>query len=117
MNGVIGELTNTIYGRVYDSANAIIAYNALYSLGIYANVLVENEVYPWTNSTLEEAFLRAKRHLHLETNSTYDMLIQDTLRKRLVLLNNSYIWPDGMRSALLWWNPSSKGFLQPETGL
>jgi SAM-dependent methyltransferase len=111
VDGVIGELTNTIYGRIYDSANAVIAYNALYSLGIYANVLVENEVYPWTNSTLEEAFLRAKRHLHLETNSAYDGLIQDTLRKRLVLSNSGYIWPDGMRSALLWWKPSSKGLL------
>ena len=112
VDGVISELTNAIYDRSYDSANAVIAYNALYSLGIYANVLVENEVYPWTNSTLEEAFLRAKRHLHLETNSAYDGLIQDTLRKRLVLSNNGYIWPDGMRSALLWWNPSSKSFLQ-----
>jgi len=111
VDGVIGELTNTIYSRVYDSANAVIAYNALYSLGIYANVLVENEVYPWTNSSFEEAFLRAKRHLHLESNSAYDVLIQDTLRKRLVLSNNGYIWPDGMRSALLWWKPSSKGLL------
>jgi FkbM family methyltransferase len=116
-DGIIAELTNTIYGRIYDSANAVIAYNALYSLGIYANVLVENEIYPWVNNTFEEAFLRAKRHLHLERTDTYDQLIRDTLSRRLNPTNNVYIWPDGMRSALLWWNPSSKGFLQSETRL
>jgi SAM-dependent methyltransferase len=106
VDGVIGELTKTIYSRLYDSANAVIAYNALYSLGIYTNVLVENDIYHWANNTLEEAFIRAKRHLYLESNSTYDGLIRDTLGKRLVLSNNRYIWPDGMRSALLWWKPS-----------
>jgi SAM-dependent methyltransferase len=104
-DGVIAELSNAINGRRYDSANAVIAYNALYSLGIYANVLVENDIYPWVNNTLEEAFMRAKRHLHLESTGAYDGLIRDTLRKRLIFANNSYVWPDGMRSALLWWNP------------
>jgi SAM-dependent methyltransferase len=107
VDGVIGELSNAIYGRLHDSANAVVAYNALYSLGIYTNVLVENDIYCWVNNTLEEAFIRAKRHLHLESTSAYDGLIRDTLCKRLVLSNNRYIWPDGMRSALLWWSPST----------
>jgi SAM-dependent methyltransferase len=104
VDGVIGDLAHSIYGRLYDSANAMVAYNALYSLGIYANMLVENEIYPWVNDSFEEAFQRAKRHLHLNSTAAYDQLIQDTLRKRLTLRNNLYIWPDGMRSALLWWN-------------
>jgi len=107
VDGVIGELSNAIYGRLHDSANAVIAYNALYSLGIYTNVLVENDIYHWVNNTLEEAFIRAKRHLHLESASAYDGLIRDTLCKRLILSNNRYLWPDGMRSALLWWSPST----------
>lgn len=106
-DGVIGKLSHAIYGRLYDSANAVIAYNALYSLGIYANVLVENEIYPWVNSTFEEAFLRAKRHLHLESANVHDKLIRDTLGKSLIPAEEGYIWPDGMRSALLWWSPSS----------
>jgi len=107
VDGVIGELSNAIYGRLHDSANAVIAYNALYSLGIYANVLVEKDIYCWANDTLEEAFIRAKRHLHLESTSTHDGLIRDALYKRLISKNGRYLWPDGMRSALLWWSPST----------
>ncbi|MFC1910654.1 class I SAM-dependent methyltransferase [Chloroflexota bacterium] len=105
VDGVLGELTSAIYGHPYDSANAVIAYNALYSMGIYANMLVENGINYWVNDTFEEAFIRAKRHLCLQSNSTYDGLIRDTLHKRLILSNNRYVWPDDMRSALLWWNP------------
>lgn len=105
-DSIIGELSLAIYGRHHDSPNAIIAYNALYSIGIYANVLVESDIYRWTDNTFEEAFARAKRHLRLQSSITYDTLIRDTLAKRLSLLNNCYVWPDGMRSALLWWSPS-----------
>ncbi len=104
-DGIIGELSLSIYGHPHDSPNAIIAYNALYSMGIYANVLVEDGIYRWVNSTFEEAFARAKRHLHLELSAIHDALIRDTLARRLRYSNNSYIWPDGMRSALLWWSP------------
>jgi len=104
-DGIIGELSLGIYGRHHDSPNAIIAYNALYSIGIYANMLVESDIYRWTDNTFEEAFARAKRHLRLQSSTTYDTLIRDTLAKRLSLSNNCYVWPDGMRSALLWWSP------------
>jgi hypothetical protein len=105
-DGIIGELSLSIYGHHHDSPNAIIAYNALYSVGIYANVLVESDIYRWADNTFEEAFARAKRHLRLQSSTTYNTLIRDTLAKRLSLLNNCYVWPDGMRSALLWWSPS-----------
>ncbi len=105
-DGIIGELSLDIYGCHHDSPNAVIAYNALYLIGIYANVLVENDIYRWTDNTFEEAFARAKRHLRLRASTTYDTLIRDTLAKRLSLIKNRYVWPDGMRSALLWWSPS-----------
>jgi hypothetical protein len=108
VDGVLGELSRAIQGRTFDSANAVIAFNALYSLGIYANVLVEKDIYPWFNNTLEDAFARAKRHLHLESRSIHDELIRGTLAKRLRSTPDGYIWPDGMRSALLWWNSSPK---------
>jgi 2-polyprenyl-3-methyl-5-hydroxy-6-metoxy-1,4-benzoquinol methylase len=107
VDGILGELSTTIYGRRFDSANAVIAFNALYSLGIYPNVMVEKEIHNWTNDTIEEAFLRAKRHLSVEAANTYDNLIRKTLEKRLTFSGNRYIWPDGMRSALLWWEPDS----------
>lgn len=106
-DGIINELSLLICGRYHDSPNAIIAYNALYSMGIYANVLVENRVHRWTNENLDDAFDRAKRHLHLEASSLYDELIRDTLARRLIVSDNGYTWPDGMRSTLLWWAPSS----------
>ena len=105
-DGIIGELSLAIYGRQHDSPNAIIAYNALYSIGIYANMQVESDIYRWIDNTFEEAFARAKRHLRLQSSTTYDPLIRDTLAKRLILSNNCYVWPDGMRSALIWWSPS-----------
>lgn len=104
-DGVIGELMRVIYGYTYDSPNAIIAYNALYSMGICASIRVEEGIKHWVNDSLEEAFGRAKRHLRLQADSRYDGLISDTLRSRLTLSNDGYVWPDGMRSALLWWNP------------
>ena len=104
-NGIIGELSLQIYGHRHDSPNAIIAYNALYSMGIYANLLVEDDIYHWVDSSFEEAFARAKRHLRLESTSSHDKLIYNALDHRLTYSNNSYVWPDGMRSALLWWNP------------
>ena len=104
-DGIIGMLSLSIYGHRHDSPNAIIAYNALYAMGIYANVLVESDIDRWTNDTFEQAFARAKRHLHLGSSTTHDKLIRETLAQRLSLLNNIYVWPDGMRSALFWWSP------------
>ena len=105
-DGIIGELCLSIYGHRHDSPDAIIAYNALYSMGIYANVLVEEGIYRWVDSTLDDAFARAKRHLRLGSSAAYDGLIRDTLARRLARVNNSYVWPDGMRSVLLWWTPA-----------
>lgn len=106
-DGIIGELSLRIRGNRHDSPNAIIAYNALYSMGIYANVVVEDDIHHWIDPTPEEAFVRAKRHLRLESTNSYDELIRNTLGRRLAYVDKSYVWPDGMRSALLWWSPSA----------
>ncbi len=103
VDGVISELTRSVYGRAHDSVNAVVAYNALYALGIYANVVVEDEILRWTNTTQEEALKRAKRHLRLESSDQYDVLIRETLKRRLTAVDGEMVWPDGMRSALLWW--------------
>jgi len=105
-DGIVGELSHAIYGSYHDSPNAIIAYNALYSMGIYANVLVEEGIRRWIDTTFEGALARAKRHLRLGSSDIHDGLIRDTLTQRLTRLDGSYVWPDGMRSALLWWNPT-----------
>jgi 2-polyprenyl-3-methyl-5-hydroxy-6-metoxy-1,4-benzoquinol methylase len=108
-DGILGELSLKIYGCRHDSPDAMIAYNALYIMGIHANVLVEDYIANWINATVEDAFSRAKRHLHLEApGMIYDELIYSTLNRRLSFSNGAYSWPDGMRSALLWWSPNHK---------
>ncbi|MBN2240518.1 MAG: class I SAM-dependent methyltransferase [Dehalococcoidales bacterium] len=104
VDGIVNILFREIYGHPYDSANAVIAWNALYSMGIYANVVVEEGMHNWKDSSLEDAFDRAKRHLNMGSSTEYNDLIQRTLEERLTFVDGTYIWPDGMRSALLWWN-------------
>jgi hypothetical protein len=102
---VTGELFRKINGHPYDSPNAHLAYNALYSMGIYPNVLVEEDMHNWRDTTFEEAFSRAKRHLIVNETSEYDDLIRETLAQHLTLHDGVYIWPDGMRAVLFWWHP------------
>lgn len=103
-DGIIGALSRRIHGTFHDSPNFIVGYNALLQMGIRGHVVMEERSRPWHNKTLEEALSRAKRHLHLDTD-THDNLIMDMIKERLVLRDGQYWWPDGMRSALVWWRP------------
>ncbi|SEM77636.1 Methyltransferase domain-containing protein [Syntrophus gentianae] len=107
-DGIMAELSLKISGCRHDSPDAVIVYNALYTLGIYANVLVEDDTAHWINASLEDAIRRAKKHLHLGSSQAYDELISSTLNRRLSFSDGVYTWPDGMRSALLWWSPVHK---------
>jgi len=107
-DGILGELSLKISGCRHDSPDAVIAYNALYTLGIYANVLVEEGMTNWVNVSLEDAVRRARKHLNLGISEAYDDLISSTLNRRLKFSDGVYSWPDGMRSALLWWMPARK---------
>jgi hypothetical protein len=104
-DGVMAEMSELIYSRRHDSPDAIIAYNALYMMGINANVLIEDGIVNWNNARLDEALARAKRHLKVENTDRYDNQIKEALERKLKLIGESYIWPDGMRSALLYWKP------------
>lgn len=103
-DGVMGELCRKVRGHSHDSANAVIGYNALLSMGIYPNVLVEPVVRHWQDESHEAALLRARRHLLLtDADTRWDGWIAETLDQRLVLADGVYHWPDWMRSALIWW--------------
>lgn len=103
-DGVMAELSRHVHGHGHDSPNFIIGYNAILSMGIYANVMMEPIVSHWTNDSLEDAFGRAKRHLMLAADdSSHDDFIRQVLARRLVLRDGVYHWPDGMRSGLAWW--------------
>jgi hypothetical protein len=103
-NGIIGALSRRIHGTFHDSPNFIVGYNALLQMGIAGHVVMEEHGRHWHNQTLEEALSRARRHLYLDTD-THDSLIMGMLKGRLVLRDGEYWWPDGMRSALVWWRP------------
>jgi len=103
-DGVIGELSQRVHGRWHDSPNFIVGYNLLLSAGFYGNVLMEPwPLRSWNDKSLDEAVARAKRHLHLEDGSRDDA-IRDVLSRRLQFIDGVYHWPDGMRSALIWWD-------------
>jgi SAM-dependent methyltransferase len=104
-DGVIGEMAQRIHGRWHDSPNFILAYNILLDAGIYPNVLMEPGVRHWTDETFDGAVDRAKRHLRLGESTAYDDTIRSVLDQRLTALEGQWVWPDGMRSALVWWSP------------
>jgi SAM-dependent methyltransferase len=103
IDGIIQELTVKIHGSRHDSPNFIIGYNALYQMGIYANVVIEEFQHAWRDEIMETAFDRAKRHLHVEDTQIHDTLIRETLDRRLVFKDGMYNWPDCMTTALVWW--------------
>jgi hypothetical protein len=104
IDGVIQELSEKIHGNRHDGPNFIIGYNALFQMGIYGNVLIEDANRHWTDGSVDDAFARAKRHLHLEDYPEHDNLIRETLERRLMSKDGVYIWPDGMHSVLVWWD-------------
>ena len=102
-DGVIGQLSRRIHGGWHDSPNFVIAHNLLREMGIHPDVLMEPTVRPWTDATFDEAVARAKRHLRLGGSTAHDEAIREALRSGLELRDGRYLWPDGMRSALVWW--------------
>ena len=104
-DGVMRQLSARILGQPYDSPNFWVGYNALYNMGIYADVVMEPFMRCWSDENLEEALKRARRHLRLEDTS-HDDWIRQTLARRLTYKDGRYHWPDGMRSAMMWWQRS-----------
>jgi len=108
VDGVMAELSRKIYGNLNDSPNFIVGYNTLYLAGIYTNVLLEEGTFHWTSPDMGSAVDMARRHLYVGDSTQYDSLIRETLEKRLVPKDSVYQWPDGMRSALIWWDTHLK---------
>lgn len=104
--GIVAELTRAVHGRLHDSPNAVVAYNALHELGIEASVLVKDKVRYETSETFDDAVERATRQLRLASPGEHEALIREVLARRLVQTEAGYRWPDGVRSALLWWEPA-----------
>lgn len=105
-DGVIGELSERIHGEWHDSPNFIVGYNALLEAGFAPNVFIEpSPVRYWADESLEGAVARARRHLRLEDDHSFDTLITGTLQQRLRSTPAGLQWPDWMRAAVVWWEP------------
>lgn len=104
-DGVMAEAALHIWGQPYDSPNFQIGYNALLQMGLFPSVLMEDTGLwrPWTHDTLEEALSDVKRRLGL-IDDTYDAFLQDLLNQRLTYQDGAYVWPRGVRSALVYWD-------------
>ena len=100
-----------IWGLPYDSPNFQVAYNALLQSGRFPSVLIENTGLwdPWTSASLEEALDMAERRLGLQPNSGYGSFLRDLLARHLVYKNGCLVWPQSMRTALIYWNVDSSG--------
>jgi hypothetical protein len=100
----MAEAAMRIWGHPHDSPNFQVAYNVLMQMGICANVLMENSGLwdPWTSASFEAALDEVKRRFGLGPVSEYDDFLTDLLRRRLTLVDGQYVWPRGVRSALVY---------------
>lgn len=105
--GVMREVAQRLWGQPHDSANFVIGYNVLLEMGIYANVLVDPGFRPWTSPDLDSALKDLKGRFGLAETTEHDDYLRQLLQDRLTWRDNEYVWPDGMRSALVYWNVDS----------
>jgi SAM-dependent methyltransferase len=105
-DGVMAQAAMRIWGHPYDSPNFQVCYNALLQMGIFANVLMANTGLwtPWKNASLEEALIEVKHRFGLAGASEHDEFLMDLLRRQLTLEDGEYVWPRGVRSALVYWD-------------
>jgi len=99
------QASRRIWGHPDDSPNFITACNASLQMGIHANVLMENTGLwdPWTNASLEEAFGEMKRRFNLAESDEHDAFLGALLERNLTYEDGRYVWPRGVRSALVYW--------------
>ncbi len=105
-DGLAAQIARRVWGHDYDSTNFQVAYNVLLEMGIYANVLMEDSGLwePWTSPSLEDALKETKRRFGLLENTEHDPWLQGLLKERLTFDGNQYVWPRGVRSALVYWD-------------
>ncbi|MCK5099824.1 MAG: class I SAM-dependent methyltransferase [Desulfobacteraceae bacterium] len=104
-DSVMAVAADKAVGQPYDSPNFQVAYNALLGMDIYPDVIMEESGnWPaWKNDSFEEAFDELKNRLGLVNTSEYDVFLSDLLKKNLTVEKGKYVWPDGNRSALVYW--------------
>lgn len=105
--GLMSQAFKMVWGHPYDSPNYQIAINILWQMGIFPNVIMEEDHLwkPWAHRTIVDALDEMKSRLGLFESGEWDKKLRDLLEKNLTLQNGEYIWPTAMRTALLYWDP------------
>jgi 2-polyprenyl-3-methyl-5-hydroxy-6-metoxy-1,4-benzoquinol methylase len=117
-DNLLAEAAQTIWGQPYDSPNFVIAYNILIQMGIYANVRMEEggKGFITTSETEEKALIEMKRRLGLTNNDWHDAYLKDLLHRRLIQEEDHLLWPGGVHSALIYWQPAKDQCLTSNQG-
>jgi ubiquinone/menaquinone biosynthesis C-methylase UbiE len=106
LDGLMSQAMQLVWGHPYDSPNYQIALPILWEMGIFPNVLMEEEHLwkPWTHPTLEDALVEMKTRLGLFNNDEWDTRLMALLKENLRYEKQEFVWPSGMRTALLFWD-------------
>ncbi len=110
-DGVMAKAATLIWGHPHDSPNFVVAYNALWQMGILADVLVEDTGLwrPWTHDSLDEALADVMRRFGLGEDDPRVGALRELLRSHLVVRPDGVEWPRGVRSALVRWPSRGAG--------
>lgn len=105
-DGLMAQAAKLVWGHPYDSPNYQIAINILWQMGIFPNVIMEDDRLwkPWSHSSLEDALSEMKNRLGLFDSQEWDEKLLDLLESRLLYESGEYIWPSALRTALLYWD-------------
>jgi SAM-dependent methyltransferase len=103
---ILSEASQSVLGHPHYRPHFSIGYNALLQMGICPNVLIEDTGwhYPWHSTSLEQAVDKIKVQLRIEADARYDDLLLDLVQRRLRLTQGVYVWPNDIRSALIYWS-------------
>ena len=102
----MAQAARLVWGHPYDSPNYQIAINILWQMGIFPNVIMEDDHLwkPWSHASLEEALSEMKNRLGLFDSQEWDEKLLDLLESGLQYQSGEYIWPSALRTALLYWD-------------
>jgi 2-polyprenyl-3-methyl-5-hydroxy-6-metoxy-1,4-benzoquinol methylase len=102
----MAEAARLVLGHPHDSANFVVAFNALLAMGVVPHVHVEDRGPwgAWSHATLEGALADVKGRLGLAPGPCdHDPQLEAILRRHLTRCEEGWRWPPTMLSALVWW--------------
>ncbi|MBE0687539.1 MAG: class I SAM-dependent methyltransferase [Anaerolineaceae bacterium] len=104
--GLMAQAMNMVWGHPYDSPNYQIAINILWQMGIFPNVIMEDDCLwkPWSHPSLEDALSEMKNRLGLFDRDEWDDKLRGLLATNLIYQSGEYVWPSAVRTALLYWD-------------